>query len=512
MQDNITRIYHREAGGSFDAGRSATGWVVNQAIVEGDLFVCFEGGDLYRYTPDTERPSVETILPGREVPFALAGMKRQVYAIVSSRCARKLATSTASMPSSISASFDPGHAPLSLVLYDGLSWHAIAPIPVGASPDRLRQLPPRLHVINDKLTLVMPQTANDKLTIYQFEVDRRDWIARTPQTLAPLENYWLLTVARIPALVAVMTRPDGSPDVLFLRLTPSADTLGDESPQPTNLQYSSVPETAKIVEISDAAGFNQHLCLLVRDQERNLFLRFANPNQRPAETTIDIARLLTDQYVTQRNQAIIRLTTFLLLAAVMVGLFVFRRESMMRQLDLPPGVTLATNSRRLVAMLIDFLPIIIATGYVTHFPWLDGLRSLLRWGIGPDDPTASLNMKLLMWWGISILIYAVYCLTMELISGRTFGKMLLNLSVLSETGAKPSSGQIFVRSITRLIELLPQFWVFVLLVPLSRNRQRMGDIFARSIVVKGTAKPLDTPVDSETRNPDDEAPPDQNVQ
>ena len=66
----------------------------------------------------------------------------------------------------------------------------------------------------------------------------------------------------------------------------------------------------------------------------------------------------------------------------------------------------------------------------------------------------------------------------------------MRLHLLSESGTRPTAGQIFARNLSRLPEFMPQFWVFVILVMLSRNHQRMGDIFARTLVIrKAPARP-----------------------
>ena len=68
---------------------------------------------------------------------------------------------------------------------------------------------------------------------------------------------------------------------------------------------------------------------------------------------------------------------------------------------------------------------------------------------------------------------------------RTIGKVFLGTRVLSENGTRPNAVQIVARNVSRFLELLPPLWVLGFLVVLSRNRQRLGDIFARTVVVRG---------------------------
>jgi uncharacterized RDD family membrane protein YckC len=56
--------------------------------------------------------------------------------------------------------------------------------------------------------------------------------------------------------------------------------------------------------------------------------------------------------------------------------------------------------------------------------------------------------------------------------------------VLSESGSVPTLRQILVRNALRLLELQPPLWILGFLVVLSRNRQRVGDLFARTVVIR----------------------------
>lgn len=130
------------------------------------------------------------------------------------------------------------------------------------------------------------------------------------------------------------------------------------------------------------------------------------------------------------------------------------------------------------------MPFTIAAAGAVGIPWGEGLGTLGRWGILPAPERGLPEQDVLMWWGLSVVGYTTYSLVMELITGRTVGKLLARVRLVSEAGTRPTAGQVLTRNLTRLIEFMPQFWVFVVLVLLSRNRQRMGDIFARTVAVR----------------------------
>jgi len=86
--------------------------------------------------------------------------------------------------------------------------------------------------------------------------------------------------------------------------------------------------------------------------------------------------------------------------------------------------------------------------------------------------------------------------------------MLLGLRVVDETGSRPDLRAAAVRNLTRLIILLvPNPLAILLLFPLLNiNRQRLGDLMARTAVIErkalsptDPARPTDVPPDDSRR-------------
>lgn len=498
-QQRQTRIFHRAIGGKFDFGRLAGGRVAIQTVVDGDLLVFFYDGTAYRYVADRERAVVEAVLPGREIPDALIAQNRRIYAVVSSEAARQLPVWNERAESEETpATFDPGGATLSLALYDGRIWHAVAPLPAVSRPELVKTLKPRLCIENETLALLIPTVDREHLAHYRFDAEQREWIAGSALTIPQADNFWLLVVDRIPTLI-VLTRDRAQHAQLHaLRQLPSSDVSAGINWETANLTYSPLPVNVDAIQVSDMAAFNQHLCLLVQDANGDHYLRFAHLTRQPVEPTVELDRMLADQRRALRNQGFLRLISLLLLPAVLVGLFVFRRGSMVRQLELPPNVTPASAFRRATAWAIDFLPITVAAGYATGQPWHEGLSTLFRWSAISSDLIESAETQLLYWWGATMLAYMFYGLIMESFAGRTLGKIAMHLHVLAESGLRPTLLQLCTRNFIRLVELIPQFWIFGVLVLLSRNRQRLGDIFARTIVVRHLGIPPSASQKNET--------------
>jgi uncharacterized RDD family membrane protein YckC len=73
-------------------------------------------------------------------------------------------------------------------------------------------------------------------------------------------------------------------------------------------------------------------------------------------------------------------------------------------------------------------------------------------------------------------------------TGQTFGMQLLGIRVISKGGGPASMAQLFIRWICLIFDSIPYTWPFTGLVGFivilcSRNRQRIGDHLARTLVI-----------------------------
>jgi uncharacterized RDD family membrane protein YckC len=139
---------------------------------------------------------------------------------------------------------------------------------------------------------------------------------------------------------------------------------------------------------------------------------------------------------------------------------------------------LASEGDRIVAVIIDTIlifvvslvivvPLFLLGGFFGFF----GSYAFVFFG-----PTTLLSW--LLW-----LLYFTY---FEATSGQTLGKQLMNIRVVDETTMQHLDfARSFVRNILRIIDWLPFLYLigFILIVTNSK-KQRIGDMAARSIVVK----------------------------
>ena len=131
--------------------------------------------------------------------------------------------------------------------------------------------------------------------------------------------------------------------------------------------------------------------------------------------------------------------------------------------------------RRIGALLIDsilFFVLFIVMGIATG-------------GGHKSSNGASVNLTgpaFLLFVAITLLYFAL-C---EGNGGQTLGKKLLGIRVVSEDGSKPSWGQITGRTLLRLVDSLPAFYILGLISVLATGRgrrQRIGDMAAHTRVV-----------------------------
>lgn len=87
---------------------------------------------------------------------------------------------------------------------------------------------------------------------------------------------------------------------------------------------------------------------------------------------------------------------------------------------------------------------------------------------------------------VAIATFLGYYFLLELLFGRTAGKMLTGLKVVDFNGGRCSFGQTFVRTLLRLLEVNPLLLgglPAAVQIIWSRNKQRLGDRLAGTVVV-----------------------------
>jgi uncharacterized RDD family membrane protein YckC len=91
-------------------------------------------------------------------------------------------------------------------------------------------------------------------------------------------------------------------------------------------------------------------------------------------------------------------------------------------------------------------------------------------------------------WGtfavINAIIWLLYFTYFEGTSGQTPGKRAMGIKVTKENGSKAMFGDALVRTILRLIDGIVFYILGLIIILVTKKKQRLGDILARTIVVK----------------------------
>jgi len=138
----------------------------------------------------------------------------------------------------------------------------------------------------------------------------------------------------------------------------------------------------------------------------------------------------------------------------------------------PPGwATVAPMSRRGLAYSVDFLVAVPMT-------------LLVLGAFGVDLPTLAASPLLQV---IAYLVPLSYFVLAEAIGGATLGKRLMGIRVVMADGSKLTVLGSLVRNLFRLLDELPPMSLIpvvgLVVSSITRRRQRIGDLFARTVVV-----------------------------
>ena len=107
---------------------------------------------------------------------------------------------------------------------------------------------------------------------------------------------------------------------------------------------------------------------------------------------------------------------------------------------------------------------------------------------------------------VLVTAYGLWCFIWELKTSTTPGKRIFGCSVLSADGTAPATRQIIVRNLCRALTFAlgpPTMMVALLLMLiLTRNRQRIGDLLGNTVVIQHGIGP-EPPV-AQPRNRDED--------
>ncbi len=162
-------------------------------------------------------------------------------------------------------------------------------------------------------------------------------------------------------------------------------------------------------------------------------------------------------------------------------------------------VVLAGPGARAIAFVLDWLiRSCLSLAYLLVAAW--AILGDLDFNVPPDSET--------LWYLAGFMpaaaIYFLYHLVLEaLMAGRTPGKRMIGLRVLTPEGLVPSVGALVTRNVFRIIDSLPGVYIVGLLfVMFGRRHLRLGDLAAGTVLALERAPFLEK-LARQRRNGDD---------
>lgn len=141
-------------------------------------------------------------------------------------------------------------------------------------------------------------------------------------------------------------------------------------------------------------------------------------------------------------------------------------------------IELASLGRRVIATLLD-TSILIALGVIT----------VTAVGL-PIKPSDSVNFSDFGWLasqGVFLIIFITYFSTLEWLTGQTIGKKIVGIRVIGQVDhGNPSFISAISRNVLRYVDYIPYLFpiIGVVLILATKKRQRLGDLVAKTYVVR----------------------------
>lgn len=403
-------------------------------------------------------------------------------------------------------------ARMGLIGYTGSDWVYLGDAGSATLTDTSRI---RLAVAAGKIYMLISADAQGENRLVQITLARKETPgeeeASASQTPQPLEDILLQTqVVPLPeeASGSRATELMVFPGQLVIPLVtggadPAARPAGgieamgdsqDDQPQ----EHSSAPPVNVDLLLIDLAGLQSELRPVAPDQkdpfsgqvpgigrlgENLLFLWKTGETWQGARRTLR-GELAGEDALEAFNKkppdvdaAQLKYYILLATAAVIMTLVILKPRGPIQPFALPQGVRPARLPFRLLAFLIDMVPFNVL-GFIV-FPWdtqffLDHSQEVMA-GTMPN---------FIYFMVFTTLGYVAYCIVMEGLYGWTLGKRIFRIRVVSSQARRADFRAAVLRNITKCVELLMEYAIFLLLLPLlNRYRQRVGDILASTTVV-----------------------------
>lgn len=184
-----------------------------------------------------------------------------------------------------------------------------------------------------------------------------------------------------------------------------------------------------------------------------------------------------------------------LIHLIVLAAMLFVLVTTLRQRKLEPNPAESTKKVQVAPLLPRFF-----AGLIDVSPFLAAMGWVIAWAQSTPDPAETLVQARAQWPVLlATALYITHTLVGEVVFGRSFGKWCFKLRIASVDGHPPTPTSAAMRNLLRIIDLVVVFPLPLLLVLYTPLRQRIGDIAARTIVIRdlpeGVAPESDDPPD-----------------
>ncbi len=180
-----------------------------------------------------------------------------------------------------------------------------------------------------------------------------------------------------------------------------------------------------------------------------------------------------------------------LVAATLMLVLLWRHDASKQPLKLKEPARLADALPRILAGLFDLVPAAILTSFIVKVSPL---------AMHESHPMLTATMTGSVPFFVMLGIFFVYATLFEMFGGTTLGKALFGMRVTDLSTEKPKAGAVVIRNLLKLLDLMAP--PLLLLILVSPNRQRIGDILAKTIVI---VEPEEKDQESESDEEKDQA-------
>lgn len=300
---------------------------------------------------------------------------------------------------------------------------------------------------------------DDQLVIFRPALEPND--ERSPTRSLPLPPEPIFDALHAAGRPIVVTHDDATHDVKLALLQPDGQML----------DAGALPLVVSPRRRFAVAGRGHEAIAISRNVEGELWLSARDLNQ-PADAAVKLQPLTVAPWP-GASFANDLLAWGLMLVGIVLVIAVWRRNPAVQTINLPESTRPAPMSMRFVAATIDaVIPVAVS---MALFDITDPAELYRRWpGMAQDWSTVMPGV-------VVIALYAAITGVSELLTQKTLGKAITRTRVADAEGQPASTKALLTRGAVRVVELvLPAFLLFMVISPVN---QRLGDLFAQTIVV-----------------------------